>query len=92
MIYGIEYGILCGIMDVLTKVTLNLPRALLAQAQASTGAGITATIRQGLELLAASHAYAQLRKLRGKVKLPLNLRTLREDRPVGTGMLRGSKT
>lgn len=79
-------------MDTLTKVTLNLPKALLTQAQASTGAGITATIRQGLELLAASHAYTQLRKLRGKVKLPLNLRMLREDRPAGTGMLRGGKT
>jgi hypothetical protein len=63
-----------------TKVTLQLPAALLKQAQKMTGEGITATVRQGLELLAATRAYAQLRKLRGTLTLKVDLKKLREDR------------
>lgn len=35
------------------KITLEIPRDLLDQAQRSTGEGVTATVRRGLELLAA---------------------------------------
>ncbi len=62
------------------KVTVVLPEELLEKAQASSGSGITPTIRQGLELVAAGRAYAQIRKLRGKVKFSLDLRELRKDR------------
>lgn len=62
------------------KVTVHVDQTLLRKAQARTGAGVTATIRQGLELVAASGAYERLRALRGKVKLAIDLETLRADR------------
>lgn len=64
------------------KITVQVPAELLRKAQASTGEGVTATIRRGLELLAASAAYEELRRLRGKVSFSLNLKKLREDRPI----------
>ena len=63
------------------KVTVVLPEDLLRRARRSSGQGITSTIRQGLELVAAARAYDDLRRLRGKVKLHLDLDALREDRP-----------
>ena len=62
------------------KITLELSEDLLRKAQKSTGEGVTATVRRGLELLAASTAYAELRKLRGKVKFSIKLKELRNDR------------
>jgi hypothetical protein len=44
------------------------------------GKGVTATIRQGLELVAASEVYERLRALRGKVRFSADPRALREDR------------
>ncbi len=67
-------------MESTRKVTVELPGELLRQAQRTTGAGITATIRRGLELVAAGRAYEELRKLRGKVALTIDLEKLREDR------------
>ena len=63
-----------------TKVTVELPLALLERARASTGEGITGTIRKGLEMVAASRAQEQLRKLRGRVTFSIDLKALREDR------------
>jgi len=62
------------------KITLELPEDLLRRAQECTGEGVTATIRRGLELLAASTAYSQLQQLRGKVKFSIKLKELRDDR------------
>jgi hypothetical protein len=62
------------------KLTVEVPADLLRRARKSTGAGITATVRQGLELLAARRAYDQMRQLRGRVKLSLDSRLLRDDR------------
>lgn len=62
------------------KITLELSDDLLRKAQKSTGEGVTATVRRGLELLAASTAYMELRKLRGKVKFSIKLKELRNDR------------
>ena len=67
-------------MDTTTKVTVELPVALLERARASTGEGITGTIRRGLELVAATRAQQQLRALRGKVKFSIDLDELRRDR------------
>jgi hypothetical protein len=53
---------------------------LLAKAQQATGAGISETVRKALELLAASEAYDQLLKMRGKLKFSIDLNELREDR------------
>jgi hypothetical protein len=62
------------------KITLELPEDLLRRAQQCTGEGVTATVRRGLELLATSTAYAELQKLRGKVKFSIKLKDLRDDR------------
>jgi hypothetical protein len=62
------------------KITIQVPQDLLRRALDSSGKGLTATVRQGLELVAAGKAYQQLRRLRGKVRLSINLQELREDR------------
>jgi hypothetical protein len=62
------------------KLTLEVPEELLEQALAASGEGITQTVRRGLELVAAGRAYDELRRLRGKVKLGIDLAALREDR------------
>jgi hypothetical protein len=62
------------------KVTLELPQELLEKAQQATGSGITQTIRTGLQLVAASQAYAQLRQARGKVRFSRSLADLKADR------------
>lgn len=63
-----------------TRVTVELPAELLARARKSTGDGITATIRRGLELVAAARAQRELASLRGKVKFSLDLAASRADR------------
>jgi hypothetical protein len=63
-----------------TRVTVELPADLLKRARASTGEGITGTIRRGLELVAAARAQERLRALRGKVRFSIDLDQLREDR------------
>ncbi len=62
------------------KITLEVPKDLLRRAQKSTGEGITATIRRGLELVASARAYDEVRRHRGRVKLSVDLRRLRDDR------------
>ena len=64
----------------LKKLTLQVPDDLLARATQATGEGITPTIRRGLELVAASGAYRDLRSLKGKVNLKLDLEKLRQDK------------
>ena len=61
------------------KVTVELPADLLRRAQKSTGEGVTATIRKGLELVAASRAYDELRRLRGRVSFSVDWKQLRKD-------------
>jgi hypothetical protein len=68
-------------MQTAKKITVQVPEELLEKALQSTGNGITSTIRQGLELVAASRAYERLRQWRGKVKFSIDLKKLREDRP-----------
>lgn len=62
------------------KVTVHVDSELLRRAQEQTGEGVTATIRRGLELVAASEVYERLRALRGKVRFSMDQRALREDR------------
>lgn len=47
------------------RVTIVLPADLLSRAQPTTGEGVAATVRKGLELAAASRVYEELRQLRG---------------------------
>jgi hypothetical protein len=67
-------------MGAARKVTVQLPADLLERAQRSSGQNLTATICQGLRLVAAGPAYEGLRRLRGKVRFSIDLRALREDR------------
>ena len=76
---GIEYGIL-SVMETLRKITVEVPQELLDKAQQSSGAGITQTVRTGLQLVAASQTYARLRQLRGKVRFSRTLAELKADR------------
>jgi hypothetical protein len=67
-------------METAKKITVQIPESLLKKAQKASGLGITPTIRQGLQLVAAGGAYGKLRRLKGKVKFSLDLKALREDR------------
>jgi hypothetical protein len=62
------------------KITVEVPPELLERAQRASGSGITETVRTGLQLVAASQAYAQLRRLRGKVRFTRTLADLKADR------------
>ena len=62
------------------KVTVEVPNDLLEKAQRASGTGITQTIRTGLQLVAASHAYDRVRQLRGKVRFSRTVAELKDDR------------
>jgi hypothetical protein len=62
------------------KITVDIPEELLEKAQQATGAGITQTVRTGLQLVAASQTYDRLRELRGKVQFSLTWQELKDDR------------
>jgi len=57
----------------LRKVTVNLPADLLDDALALTGRGLTLTLIEGLTEIQRRHKRTALRKLRGKIRLDLDL-------------------
>ena len=67
-------------METARKITVEVPPELLERAQRASGSGITQTVRTGLQLVAASQAYAGLRRLRGKVRFTRTLADLKADR------------
>jgi hypothetical protein len=67
-------------METARKITVEVPEDLLEKAQQASGAGITQTVRTGLQLVAASHTYARLRELRGKVRFSQTTDELKADR------------
>ena len=67
-------------MEALRKITVEIPQALLEKAQQASGAGITQTVRNGLQLLAASRAYDRLLEMRGKVRFGRTFQELKDDR------------
>jgi hypothetical protein len=67
-------------MPTVRKITVEVPAVLLTKAQKASGAGITQTIRTGLELVAAGRAYERLLKLQGKVRFSQTLEELKADR------------
>ncbi len=77
---GIEYGIIENIMETARKITVEISSELLDKAQRASGDGITQTVRTGLQLVAASQAYARLRQLRGKVRFSRTMAELKADR------------
>jgi hypothetical protein len=62
------------------KITVEVPAELLDKAQRASGAGITQTVRAGLQLMAASEAYARLLQFRGKVRFSRSVAELKDDR------------
>ena len=62
------------------KITVEIPAELLEKAQEASGTGITQTVRAGLQLVAASQAYARLRQMRGKVRFSRTFAQLKADR------------
>lgn len=73
-------GIIYGMKSAARKITVHVRSDLLARAQEVSKAGISETVRKGLELLSAKQAYAELRKMRGKLKISIDLDELRKDR------------
>lgn len=67
-------------MERARKITVEISPELLEKAQRASGAGITQTVRTGLQLVAASHAYAKLRGFRGKIRFSRTLADLKLDR------------
>jgi hypothetical protein len=67
-------------MKTARKITVEVPPELLDKAQKASGAGVTETVRTGLQLVAASQAYAGLREMRGKVRFSRRLTELKADR------------
>ena len=67
-------------MEIARKITVEVPQELLKKAQRASRAGITQTVRTGLQLVAASETYARLRGLRGKVRFSRTLAQLKADR------------
>ena len=67
-------------MEAARKITIEVPSELLDKAQRASGAGITQTVRTGLELVAASHAYERLRQFRSKVRFSRTSEELKADR------------
>jgi hypothetical protein len=67
-------------MEAQRKITVEVPLDLLTKAQHASGAGITQTVRTGLQLVAASQTYARLRLMRGKVRFSRPMAELKTDR------------
>lgn len=67
-------------MSTARKITVQVSPELLEKAQQASGTGITETVRTGLQLVAASRAYARLRQLRGKVRFTRSWVELKADR------------
>jgi hypothetical protein len=67
-------------MERARKITVEVPPDLLERAQQASGAGVTQTVRTGLQLVAASRTYARLRQLRGKVRFSRTAAELKADR------------
>ena len=62
------------------RITANLPEDLLEEAMEATGAGITETITEGLELVRRTRAYRKAMHLKGSLNLAVDLEESRERR------------
>jgi post-segregation antitoxin (ccd killing protein) len=67
-------------MEQARKITVEVPPDLFERAQRASGLGIAQAARTGLQLVAASHAYARLRLLRGHVRFSCASSELKFDR------------
>ena len=62
------------------RITANLPEDLLEEAMEATGAGITETLTEGLELVRRTRAYRKAMRLKGSLTLDVDLKESRERR------------
>ena len=62
------------------RITANLHEDLLRDAMRVTGEGITETIISGLSLIRRTRAYDRAMRLRGKLRLTIDLDESRERR------------
>jgi len=67
-------------MGKMRKITAILDADLLRGAQAATGKNLTETLRMGLAELRHRIASQRLAVMRGKLKIDIDLKSLREDR------------
>lgn len=67
-------------MTMTRRITANLPGELLDAAQEVTGKGITETLIEGLEQVKRRRFYERALKLRGKVRLDIDLEETRGRR------------
>ncbi|MBK9293835.1 MAG: hypothetical protein IPM57_05220 [Oligoflexia bacterium] len=66
-------------MEKVRKITVQLPEELVDAALKSTGESLTETLRMGLKLIAARQAYDYFLNMRGKIKIDIDYKKLRED-------------
>ena len=72
-------GIVAGMND-MRKITVEVPEADLAEAQALTGKGVTETIRDALRRMRSIRAQQRALELRGKVNFSLTVDEMRYDK------------
>jgi hypothetical protein len=60
------------------KITVNVPAAVLELAMKANGEGLTATVVEGLQKVAAKEAYARLLAARGTYKSKMDFAALRD--------------
>lgn len=60
------------------RVTANLPADLLGEAMDVCGKGITETLKEGLRLVKRARAYEKAMRLKGRIRLEVNLEESRE--------------
>lgn len=65
-------------MDGIRRISANLPAALLSEARRATGKGITETVVEGLELVRRSAAARKAVRLKGRLRLKIDLGVSRE--------------
>jgi hypothetical protein len=61
------------------KLTVIVPDELVRRARRATHAGITPTVRQGLEILAKQDVYDEMLRMKGKVKFGMTWQELRGE-------------
>lgn len=67
-------------MAAVRKVTVYVDERLLKDALAASGLGLSEAVREGLRTLSRRRTGQKIRQLRGRLKLGLDLASLREDR------------
>ena len=62
------------------RITANLPDDLLEEAMEASGKGITETLTEGLRLVKRARAHQKAMRLKGKIRLDIDVEGSRERR------------